>query len=229
MKAKRAMDQEQHQDDLSQNTSREQRPAKPIIPKSVQNIARRHFSYRSKHRKHGKSKNIYEPTNDSVSTHNKWNFPETKSYSNGLFQSSDDDEDFKDPLDSESNVEFEGLQDLVQRQNMEIQELQEEYESWYETYTNRVNATKLRHKEEQRQLLRSLHRPRQYERTDGRPLQFNHVYPSHMAPPYHVYPGGVFTTRSTSRSFATTYRPYTMHRLHLNNPSRGVALPVDRL
>ena len=220
MKAKRAMEQESNSNDTSQNISGERLSNKPVIPKSLQNIAKRHFASKTRQNKRDKPESIYRPSMDSYSNSNSW----TKSYTNPSFQSSSEDD--KDSLDTD-NFEYEGLQELVQRQNMEIQELQEEYESWYEAYTHRVDSTKLRHKEEQRQLLRSLQRQRQYEKsiTQGRPLQYGYVYPSHVTTPYHVYSEGVFTTRSTSRSVATTYRPYMMHRLH----NYGTALPVDKL
>ena len=220
------MENEKSENDSSQTTPQEPLPSKPIIPKSVQNIANRHFSLRSKVKKQRRSQTIYRPNTENYNDNN-IDIPIRKSYNNTSYQNDNDndDDDFENFLD----VDIEDLQDLVRRQNTEIHELEEEYQSWYETYTHRVNATKLRHKEEQRQLLRSLQRQRQFNATQGHPLQFSHVYPSQMTPTYPVFPGGVFTTRSTSRSVATTYRPYMVHRLHMNNLNQGAAMPVDRL
>ncbi len=117
------------------------------------------------------------------------------------------------------------LQELLHRQSLEMQDLQQEYESWHDTYTHRVHVTKLRHKQEQNQLLRSM---RRHDPMSGDNLNFSNN-PSHLDTPYSFYPSGIFTTRSTSRSVATTYRPYPIHKVYPDNFTRGTSMPVENL
>lgn len=126
MTARLAMEKEKrNQNDQSQTTSEEAPPGKPIIPRSVKNIAKRNFSFRSKARKQRKSPNICSPNIEtytgSYNSDNNMGIPIRNSFNNvGYRNDSDEDDDFKD-----FDVDSTDFEDFVRRQSTEIQELEE--------------------------------------------------------------------------------------------------------
>ncbi len=211
MKAKLALEQQAARAENDPPTQ------KSIIPKSVQKMARSPFTRRTKD---GPPRLRVTPQHAHV---------------NGAFNS----DVITKTVDALHDDGSQDLEALVARQQAELHQLEREYEAWHDAYTQRVDATRRRHSDEQRHLLRDASREHRFlQHQNGFPSSPSRGgYPSTASPgglvgfpgAFSVYPARILTTESTSRSVATTYRPYPPlhHLIYPENFIPGSALPLE--
>ncbi len=200
MKALRALEEKRREANESNGNSQYHQKEKPLLPKRLSKMAREKFGLgKSEKEKH--KDNLHYTTE----THNR-NLPEQNTKTSHINQGYSS---YLDNLvlglnedDHTQGIYALSLQDLVQQQDGELQQLEDEFDIWREGWVKRVQATKIRHKQERRQLIQSTRRV---------------TFPGESHFPNSVLPAGYVTTETSSQSIATVYRPYHSQSVNLND------------